>query len=178
MVAMVGFWALWFLISDTPPNTPQAPPSGAEGTVENRASTSALPGDLMLASYASPTSDAQQDLTWLARVMDNFSLLVKGDTPIPLGANEEVALALLGKNRAQLAFISAGSPALNPQGQLIDRWGSPLFFHAESSQKIDVRSAGPDRAMWTSDDIHRCHDGSFLQGEKLNPPSLFIPPTR
>ena len=131
-----------------------------------------LPGDQILANYGTATSTAKQDLDALAHTLANYSILVKGPTPLPLGANEEVAAALLGKNRIRMPFISEKCPALNDSGQLVDRWGTPLFFHAESADRLDLRSAGPDQQMWTADDIHRLHDGSFLSAEKLNPPSL------
>jgi hypothetical protein len=134
-----------------------------------------LPGDQILANYGSATSTAKQDLDALALTLANYSILVKGPTPLPLGANEEVAAALLGKNRIKMPFITAKCPALNDSGQLIDRWGTPLFFHAESADRLDLRSAGPDQNMWTADDLHRAHDGSYLSPEKLNPPSLHQP---
>jgi hypothetical protein len=36
---------------------------------------------------------------------------------------------------------------------LLDRWEMPVFFHKESSRRTSLRSAGPDRKMWTADDI-------------------------
>lgn len=179
VLAAICLWCSLYWLEHRDGRVPEMVPDAADSvTVEPKIHESSLPGDAMLSTYAAETSTVQQDLTWISRVLDNFAVLVKGDTPIPLGANEEVAQALLGKNRAKLAFISSTSPALNRAGQLIDRWGTPLFFHAESAQKIDLRSAGPDRQMWTKDDVHRCHNGSFLVGEKLNPSSLFITPTR
>ena len=130
-------------------------------------------GDAILHGYAGEGGTVQGDLGALAEVIGNFALLVKGADPLPLGANEELAAALRGKNAAALEFVSAGSAVLNARGQLIDRWGTPLFFHARARDRVDIRSAGPDGKMWTSDDIHRLHDGRYLRGEALNAPSLF-----
>ena len=55
---------------------------------------------------------------------------------------------------------------------LIDRWGTALWFHASTRERIDIRSAGPDEKMWTTDDVHRRYDGYFLKTEELNPRSL------
>ena len=44
-------------------------------------------------------------------------------------------------------------PAINPNGELCDRWGTPFFFHAESAKKMEIRSAGPDKKMWNDDDV-------------------------
>jgi hypothetical protein len=129
-------------------------------------------GDAILQSYAKEGGTVQADLGALAEVIGNFALLVKGREPLPLGANEELAAALRGKNVAELEFVSSGSAALNDQGQLIDRWGTPLFFHAKARDRVDIRSAGPDGKMWNEDDVHRLHDGRYLRGEALNTPSL------
>ncbi len=144
---------------------------------EAMAQRSLLPGDEILQNYALPGTRPQEDLDALAHVFSNLTLLIKGDSPFRMGANEEFAAALLGKNRTQLRFMSGGHRAFNPQGQLIDRWETPLYFHAVAHDRIDIRSAGPDRQMWTDDDIHRRYDGSFLKGKDLNPPSLYQEPS-
>jgi hypothetical protein len=131
-----------------------------------------LLGESILAHYADPSRAPEEDLTWMSRALGNFALLVKGDNPIPLGANEDIANALRGKNRAQFRFLPDQHPAFNAQGQIVDRWGTPLYFHAVSRDRLDIRSAGPDRIMWTADDVHRRHDGRFLHGEALLAPSL------
>lgn len=134
-----------------------------------------LIGEEILKGYADPATLPQEDVIRLAHALDNFSLLVKGESPLPFGSNEELAAALLGKNRAQLRFLSATHPALNSQGQLVDRWSTPLFFHAVSRDRLDIRSAGPDKVMWTEDDLHRRHNGQFLRGEELKTESLYSP---
>jgi hypothetical protein len=50
-------------------------------------------------------------------------------------------------------LIPRGHPAINPDGELCDRWGTPYFFHSESRRRTTIRSAGPDRQMWTADDV-------------------------
>jgi hypothetical protein len=129
-------------------------------------------GSSILKDYAAPNRPIEEDLTDLSHALKNFALLVKGDSPIPLGANEEIAIALLGKNRAKLAFLPKDSRALNARGQLIDRWDTALWFHASTRDRIDIRSAGPDKKLWTTDDVHRRYDGYFLKPEELNPRSL------
>jgi hypothetical protein len=130
------------------------------------------PGDAILKGYGKAEGTVQGDLTAMAEVLGNFALLVKGSDPLPLGANEELVAALRGKNAVGLEFVSGESAALNEKGQLVDRWGTPLFFHARARDEVDIRSAGPDREMWTGDDVHRLHDGRYLRGEALEAPSL------
>lgn len=135
--------------------------------------TKPLFGTGILKAYADPAAKPEDDLTLMSRALGNFTLLVKGDDPLPLGANEDIADALRGKNKAHLRFLPDESPVFDRQGRIIDRWGTPLYFHAESRDHLDIRSAGPDKQMWTADDLHRRYDGSFLKGEALLSPSLF-----
>lgn len=70
----------------------------------------------------------------------------------PVGSNAEITAALQGNNPAGVAFLPRGHRAVNTAGELCDRWGTPFFFHAESARRMEVRSAGPDRRLWTEDD--------------------------
>lgn len=155
-----------------PPGIPTAPAPAAHPTGAP-AARGPLFGERILARYGDPARPPEEDLHGIAHTLENFALLVKGDNPIPLGANEEIAAALRGKNRGKLRSLPDEHRAFNAGGQLVDRWGTPLFFHAQSRDRIDIRSAGPDRKMWTADDLHRTPDGRFLRGEALLAPSLF-----
>ena len=70
----------------------------------------------------------------------------------PVGSNAEITAALQGRNPVGLAFVPRGHRAVNAAGELCDRWGTPFFFHAESARRMEIRSAGPDRRLWTEDD--------------------------
>ncbi len=73
---------------------------------------------------------------------------------MPVGElNDEIVRRLQGENPRGLAVLPKTHPAINAQGELMDRWGTPYRFHPESSWEMNVRSAGPDRRMWTADDI-------------------------
>jgi hypothetical protein len=69
----------------------------------------------------------------------------------PVGNNREITQTLSGKNSLTARYLPADAP-INDKGQLIDRWDQPIFFHQISATVMDVRSAGPDRIMWTADD--------------------------
>ena len=60
---------------------------------------------------------------------------------------------LMGRNRLGLALLPPDHPAVNPRGELCDRWGRPFFFHQLSGTRLELRSAGPDRQLWTGDDV-------------------------
>jgi hypothetical protein len=42
---------------------------------------------------------------------------------------------------------------INGNGELVDVWGTPYFFHQLSGTDTEIHSAGPDRIMWTADDL-------------------------
>ncbi len=125
------------------------------------------PGDLLLRDYATAGTTLEQDLVLVARAMDSFLLLVKPAQRGPLADNEDWAAAWQGHRASREAFISAGHRILK-NGRLVDRWDSPLFFHALGGQRFEVRSAGPDRSLWTDDDIQRNPDGTLHRGASLD----------
>lgn len=133
----------------------------------------ALLGETILRDYANTNLPPQNDLTLMSRLMDNSQLLLKSAANRPLSANEDWADFLRGKNSAHERFLPDNHVALNTNGQLVDRWGTPLFFHALGGGRFDIRSAGPDRKLWTDDDIHRNSNGTFRNGATLNAPALY-----
>jgi len=73
----------------------------------------------------------------------------------PVGTNAEITATLLGDNLKQVKLpIPAGS-SQNDQAELCDPWNSPWFFHQLSGTKMEIRSAGPDRILYTTDDFVR-----------------------
>jgi len=72
----------------------------------------------------------------------------------PVGNNAEITAALNGNNPRKINFISAeAGMRVNGNGELIDAWGTPYFFHQLSGSDMEIHSAGPDRVMWTADDL-------------------------
>ncbi|HYG24967.1 MAG TPA: hypothetical protein VEH04_19535 [Verrucomicrobiae bacterium] len=130
-------------------------------------------GDSILSDYGRPDVAPEHDLTLMSRLMENSLLLLKSAGNRPLSANEDWAALLRGSDGANERFMSDRHRALNARGQLVDRWGVPLFFHAVGGGRYELRSAGPDGKLWTEDDIHRNADGSFRRRDDLNPTSLF-----
>ena len=72
----------------------------------------------------------------------------------PVGTNPEITRALNGGNPGQVVFVNPDDGLrINEQGELIDNWGTPFFFHQLSGTVMEIHSAGPDRTMWTDDDL-------------------------
>lgn len=158
-------------------NAPPVP--SATGIISSNPPPAApLLGETLLRGYATAASTPENDLKLMAQLMDNFTLLVKSSATLPMSVNEDWAAAFRGLNPAHERFLPDQHIALNAQGQLVDRWQTPLFFHPLGEHRFEIRSAGPDKKMWTADDLHRNADGSFRRGVELNPPSLIEGATR
>ena len=70
----------------------------------------------------------------------------------PVGDNGDLVAALLGENGKKAAYLTRDCPAL-VDGKLVDRWGTPYWFHANSGREMEIVSAGPDRKLFTGDDL-------------------------
>lgn len=71
----------------------------------------------------------------------------------PVGTNAEIMQAVMGGNPKQARLGPPEGQTLSSGGELMDRWGTPYFFHQLSSELMEIRSAGPDKTLWTSDDV-------------------------
>jgi hypothetical protein len=72
----------------------------------------------------------------------------------PVGTNPEITAALNGDNPREVKFLDPNNGMrINSRGELVDPWGTPLFFHQLSGAETEIRSAGPDKQMWTPDDL-------------------------
>jgi hypothetical protein len=96
-----------------------------------------------------PAGTIRDDMEIVGGIFTNYLHAFK---EAPIGTNAEITAALAGDNSRGHAPLAADSPAINSNGELVDRWGTPFFFHQMSANSMDVRSAGPDRTLYTSDD--------------------------
>lgn len=71
----------------------------------------------------------------------------------PVGTNAEIVKTLNGGNPQGVRYLPQEYLRLNAEGELLDHYGTPYFFHQNSATVMEVRSAGSDRILWTSDDI-------------------------
>ena len=71
----------------------------------------------------------------------------------PVGTNAEIMKAIMGGNAHQAMLGPPEGQTLNGKGELLDPWGTPYFFHQLSGDHMEIRSAGPDRIMYTEDDV-------------------------
>lgn len=71
----------------------------------------------------------------------------------PVGSNAEIMRAVMGGNEAKANLGPPPGQQVNEKGELVDRWGTPYFFHQVSKNSMEIRSAGPDARLWTADDV-------------------------
>ena len=90
-------------------------------------------------------------------VLDNARVLIHnyaaqfGENPV--GDNAEITAAITGKNPKQVNFLREDSGLrVNDKGELLDAWGTPFFFHQLAADRMEIRSAGEDKKLWTLDD--------------------------
>ena len=86
----------------------------------------------------------------LQQTLDHYRYFYKEN---PFGSeNFEITEHLIGKNPKNIIFIEPTNPALL-NNELVDAWGTPYFFHVVGISNIEIYSAGPDRKLWTHDDM-------------------------
>jgi hypothetical protein len=137
----------------TPLPIAQSPPAPAVAPVvaPSRPSTVINPKPGALASLP---ENVQPEAT---AALDKIQLMLRdyrtlgGDNPV--GTNAEITKALMGGNSKHAILGPADGQGINDQGELVDQWGTPYFFHQMSGTHMEIRSAGPDKKMWTSDDV-------------------------
>jgi len=114
------------------------------------AATTSLPPPPVPPTFEStnlaPTTILENMRTTIRQFASTF-----GDNPV--GTNPEITQALQGANPKQLNFLKTDGNRVNATGELVDPWGTPYFFHQLSATEMEIRSAGPDRTMYTADDL-------------------------
>lgn len=132
-----------------PSSIPQAPGSVTAGAT-NRGGITVMPIAAELsASLNREEESPEQNLQAMEEVIHMYR---QGFGENPVGQNDDIVAALLGENEKKAAYLPADCPAIK-NGKLVDRWGSPWWFHPVSGTQMEIRSAGPDRDLFTADDI-------------------------
>lgn len=132
-------------VTPQPAPTPQAGPLPATGSAR-AAATPPGPGDADPEVRAAAAIDVDK----VGLMLRDYRTLMGTN---PVGTNAEIMKAVMGGNPRQATLGPPEGQHLNANGELIDRWGTPYFFHQLSGTDTQIRSAGPDRKMWTADDV-------------------------
>ncbi len=125
---------------------PQAPPA-TNPTAADATNATQINA---LAQLNDPNTTAQTDIRIIEHLLNQVHTVFH---ELPTGEHEEIVAFLRGANPRGIQYIPDNDPNLNDEGKIIDRWGTPYFFHTLSRHRIEVRSAGPDQLHWSEDDI-------------------------
>jgi hypothetical protein len=131
---------------------PKAPPVAATPVNADAARDAVVGAGPALTPPSVPRNEtALDDVEAVSQILEEYR---RAFGAMPVGEqNDEIVRRLQGENPLGIAVLPKSHPALNGNGELLDRWGTPYRFHPESFWLMTVRSAGPDRQMWSNDDI-------------------------
>ncbi len=135
--------------ASAPVSTEPAPPSPP--LLPARKATPDEPAyswERLLASDGTPAEDRSA----VEDIVTNYLQSAPHATRAPLGTNEEITRALTDRDTLGDSALPTSHPAI-VSGLLVDRWGAPWHFHQLAADIIEVRSAGPDRRLYTRDDL-------------------------
>ena len=156
IVTLVGGLIWWFSRTEELGRGSPGSPSDHSGEKSNP--SAAFPEDVRYIGEGSPFEDygkgsTKEDLEIIRLLVHTSQLIIKNFDEYFLPDNQAVVSFLRGKNRDRLAWLPAAHPFISGEGEFIDRWKTPIFFHRESGLEFSFRSAGPDQVMWTDDDV-------------------------
>lgn len=98
------------------------------------------------------TDHSQTPLNDLEIVHEFFDLYRKTLSQSSIGSNEDFTAILTGSNPQEGVLFPPDSPMI-VNGAIVDRWGSPYWIHPNSGSRVEIRSAGPDKSLFTPDDV-------------------------
>ena len=110
-------------------------------------------GSPLAAELNAPGFDAQHDVATLHAMLRQYLHALRGRQGHPIGNDSDLARVLTGRNPMKLVVLPPQHAALTPDGRLRDRWGTPYFIHPRGRLAFEIRSAGPDRRLFTADDV-------------------------
>ncbi len=110
-----------------------------------------VPPNPMAAAIGSDKVPPEKEI---AILLDLFQIYRREFGTFPSGqTNSQFMNALRGTNATKLPIFPLDHPRLDPAGNLLDRWQQPYRFHPVSRDRLEIRSAGPDREIFTADDL-------------------------
>lgn len=140
--------------------TPELPAQAKASEVANstpQAGSNSVPAATMPPTSARSAISTPDELEGARNEAESVALNIRqyrlrfGGNPV--GTNAEIVKELDGENAKSAKYLPQELKRLNENGELIDTWGTPYFFHQLSAQEMETRSAGPDKILWTTDDV-------------------------
>jgi hypothetical protein len=145
---------------EPPPASNSEPAAPKPRTEASRAASRRDFENPLVSSYPPSTPPPRRALDSepeIAADFDKVSLMIRDYRTLagenPVGTNAEIMQAVMGGNPKGAQLGPPEGQTLNGNGELIDRWGTPYFFHQLSKDLMEIHSAGPDRRMGNEDDL-------------------------
>jgi hypothetical protein len=162
LVALLGALLFWLTRDPGPSkdsNTTAAPTSTAVPASSTLDPLPTGPPPPAVVPPAEPAGLTPEEIQTVRDAIDNLEFTFRDYATNldgnPVGTNAEITAALRGDNLKQLKLDLPAGSSVNDAGELCDPWGTPWFFHQLSSRKMEIRSAGKDRELYTEDDFVR-----------------------
>lgn len=119
-----------------------------------------------LAALSDPAVPPEKKIRRVYELVRSYTMAMKSRDRVPLADNADFVRVLTGGNILGVVFLPPDHPSISRQGELLDPWQSPYFFHALAADSWEVVSAGPDRICFNEDDL------IFPPNSNRNPQSL------
>lgn len=127
-------------------------------------------GSPLAAELNATGGDAAHDVETLEALLRQYLRHLHHRQGRPIGNDSDLAYVLTGHNPMKLVVLPPDNRALGKDGRLRDRWGTPYFIHPRGNGAFEIRSAGPDRKLFTADDIVANSGGSQTETAGAPPP--------
>ena len=120
---------------------------------ESAVGDSSSEGSPLADELNSPNHPAEEDVEIVRQLIGQYLTAMQRRPGPPIGDDRDLVRVLTGKNPLRAVVISPTHRAIDREGRLLDRWGTPYHLHPLDATAISVRSAGPDRRLFTPDDL-------------------------
>ena len=141
------------VVTSKPQPAPPKPSATATITIPPRPKPDPRAIDPDIQRLADDLASKEQTPVRDLEIVNEFiTLYSKAFNGNPIGMNEDITAVLTGHNYTKGVLFPPNSPMI-VKGQIVDRWGSPYWFHPNSSTQMEIRSPGPDKELFTPDDI-------------------------
>jgi hypothetical protein len=104
----------------------------------------------IFSAYGVKSSSIENDLRLLHAAISLWQL---ADTEEQFFGNNQKITNSLCSSRGESQILDSNHPMISKDGELLDRWGTPISFHDISRRRMDLISAGPDKIMGSGDDV-------------------------
>ena len=156
--AVVGLWFLDPAPRESTPREPAPPPIAPEAPMATPSESAPIASPAavahphpLAASLGTDRVPPEREPEVVLEILKAFKR-VNGAYPV---AEDNASLVRLVSRDSPGGFqlLPTQHARYNQDGALVDAWGTPYFFHHLSRTAIEIRSAGPDKLLYTPDDL-------------------------